>query len=256
MLIAGGSSVLAFLLLAAVVSQANGPLQVDLMLSALASEMRNPTLDQLMIDASYLCVWQVLVAGGVAASLWLLAWRRWFAAVVIWVSLAGNSLILWAIKSVVARPRPDQVQALLPASGYSFPSGHTFSSLAFYGLLGLMLLLLSFRSGLLRSAAALGIAAISSLVGLSRVYVGAHWPTDVLGGWLLGIAWLSLLGLLIVRGGRTQPKGETSHRTAMLGSRLLVFCVWCLAIIALPVFDPGVRLSGSVGETPIPIGSR
>src|SRR6185312_5538146 len=95
------------------------------------------------------------------------------------------------------RSRPDQVQALLPASGYSFPSGHTFASLAFYGLLGLMLVL-SVGSGLKRWALTVGIAGISGLVGFSRVYVGAHWPTDVLGSWLLGAAWLSLLSMFIM----------------------------------------------------------
>lgn len=253
-LVVGGFCLLLFLVLAVIVLRANGPLQLDLKLSGVAAGLRNPVLNELMIDASYLCIWQVLVAGGIAASLWLLASKRWFLTAIIWLSLLGNGLIVWACKAVFARSRPDQVQALLPATGYSFPSGHTFASLAFYGLLGLMLVL-SVRSGLKRWALTVGIAGISGLVGFSRVYVGAHWPTDVLGSWLLGVAWLSLLGMLIMHHRPAQRRRDVSRQVAMISSAVALLCLWSAAIVALAVFDPAVRMSGSVGEAPVPLAT-
>jgi hypothetical protein len=166
----------------------------------------------------------------------------------IWLSLLGSDLIVSLIKAHVDRARPDQAEALLPASGYSFPSGHTFSSLAFYGLLGVMMLL-SMKPGAARLAMITGIVAISGLVGFSRIYVGAHWPTDVLGSWLLGTAWLCLLSMVLAGNiGRWRQGGS---RKGMLAFGLAIFCLWSAAIIALAIFDPAVRGGGSVGEAPV-----
>jgi membrane-associated phospholipid phosphatase len=99
------------------------------------------------------------------------------------------------LKAVVARPRPALWPWLLPTNGSSFPSGHAVAGMAFYPLLGWILL----RSrGLPWMGYALG-AAIGVFIGVGRLYVGVHWPSDVAAGWALGAAlsigavrWLSL----------------------------------------------------------------
>jgi membrane-associated phospholipid phosphatase len=87
------------------------------------------------------------------------------------------------LKALVARPRPTLWPWLLPTSGYSFPSGHAVAGMAFYPLLGWLLLR---ARGLSRVGFALG-ALVGAFVGVGRLYVGVHWPSDVLAGWSLGL---------------------------------------------------------------------
>jgi undecaprenyl-diphosphatase len=97
---------------------------------------------------------------------------------------AAAALLPELLKLVAARPRPALWPWLLPTSGYSFPSGHAVAGAALYPLLGWLLLR---GRGLGRTGYALGLA-VGVFVGLGRLYVGVHWPSDVLAGWALGAA--------------------------------------------------------------------
>lgn len=106
-----------------------------------------------------------------------------------------------AFKIVVARPRPssDLVEVLMQYSSKSFPSGHVLSFVGFYGLLIYFSFTLIMPAGWRAFfASVFGILILS--VGPSRVYVGAHWPSDVAGGYILGAAWLMLAIALYRRG--------------------------------------------------------
>jgi undecaprenyl-diphosphatase len=95
------------------------------------------------------------------------------------------------IKLVVARPRPDLLTPIVVEPGYSFPSGHSLSAMVAYGVIAVLVA----RSGLPRPARTgiIGLLAVLvAVVGLSRVYLGVHYPTDVIGGWLMGFAWVTL----------------------------------------------------------------
>lgn len=103
------------------------------------------------------------------------------------------------LKIVFAVPRPmDETLVALPSS-FSFPSAHSFMTVIVFGMIGLLFYRLLVRRGNdPRDAMIPGVAllVVAFLVGLSRIYVGVHWPTDVLGGWLLGGAWLAFAGAL------------------------------------------------------------
>jgi undecaprenyl-diphosphatase len=125
----------------------------------------------------------VAIGGGLVA--WLLWQRRIADAVIVAVALVGATLFTDAVKDLVARPRPPD-PVLAPATGYSFPSGHTLNSTATYGLVALF----AWRSSLapsLRRVAVGVLVAIPLLVGLSRIALGVHYPSDVVGGWLAGM---------------------------------------------------------------------
>jgi undecaprenyl-diphosphatase len=164
---------------------------------------------------TYLCSWPVIVAGAVLAVAGFGLRRRWQAALLVIVAVAGDHLIVYGLKTLIHRARPDQALALLPAAGYSFPSGHTFICIAFYGLLA-CLAYRGTRSGLLRAMIAAGGAALAVAVGTSRIYLGAHWPTDVLGSLLLGSAWVTLLvvGADLVRSRWRHPAGADESSAA------------------------------------------
>jgi Uncharacterized membrane-associated protein len=144
----------------------------------------------------------------------LARWRRgtWRPLGLLVLTLTGASLTSTVIKLLVARPRPD-ADALVRALGYGFPSGH---STAAAGWLSAALVLgWLTRSVALRVGLAAVAAVVVALVGVSRVYLGVHQPTDVLGGWALGTLWLAAvltaLHLLINRHAGRNDTGIAAH---------------------------------------------
>ncbi|WP_165927850.1 phosphatase PAP2 family protein [Rhizobium sp. BK376] len=119
---------------------------------------------------------------------WAIAEREYRSGVYMAVVYAGAQLLSNVTKILIGRPRPEVVPHLVYAGGYSFPSGHSTLSAATYLAIGLLVAgrecSVSKRMLILSVA-----AAISAVVGLSRIYLGVHYPTDVLDGWLLGAGW-------------------------------------------------------------------
>ncbi|WP_196054556.1 phosphatase PAP2 family protein [Nocardia aurantiaca] len=122
----------------------------------------------------------------------LLAWRKyWEQAVLIAVAAAGAGLLVFVGKLLIGRDRPPVIDHLVTETNHSYPSGHALGSTVAVGILvAVVLPTLSRRVTrvLVISLAALFVVA----VGLSRLYLGVHWPTDVLAGWLIGACWLTL----------------------------------------------------------------
>lgn len=118
-------------------------------------------------------------------------WRPGHGWVLIPITLAGAGVSVSIAKSVLDRARPPvALQALgSDADGFGFPSGHATLTIAGYGLLAVLLC----RRALRRRSRVIvwSVAAVAiTTVGVSRVYLGAHWPTDIAAGWLLGASWL------------------------------------------------------------------
>ncbi|HLZ70722.1 MAG TPA: phosphatase PAP2 family protein [Dehalococcoidia bacterium] len=139
------------------------------------------------------------------ATMVFLLTRRFVACLALQFSTAMWSLVT-VLKEVAQRPRPAPALVAVHerATGYSFPSGHVFTSLMLYGALAALVAVLPLPRWLRLSvrACCLGIVL---LMGFARIDVGAHWPSDVLGGYLWGAIVLSaILRLLIWRGGRAR----------------------------------------------------
>ena len=126
---------------------------------------------------------RALVAG-LALGAVLLA-RRWREAALLGATILSAPYLNAALKVLFARPRPALVPYLAPADGLAFPSGHASGSAAIYLAVALALGRLG---GHTRPLVALALV-WSALVAFSRVWLGVHWPSDVLAGWLLGIGW-------------------------------------------------------------------
>ena len=123
----------------------------------------------------------------------LLRFRLRIEAACLVISAASSSLLVNAIKFVVGRPRPslDLVSVYEHPISRSFPSGHVASYMAVYGFLFYLVYTLM-RPSPLRSTLLILCGAMISLVGVSRVYLGAHWASDVFGGYCFGFFWLAL----------------------------------------------------------------
>jgi undecaprenyl-diphosphatase len=132
--------------------------------------------------------------------------RRWWPGLAAMAVLVIGVLSRLGLAALVGDTRPPQVDWLVPVHGFSFPSGHAATSALVAGTLGWLLSqLTSGRTARVAIAAALGAWAL--LVGLSRMYLGVHWVSDVLGSWLLAGACLA--GLLAA-GGRQSRLGPAT----------------------------------------------
>ena len=105
------------------------------------------------------------------------------------IAVFGAGLLIQALKMAFHRPRPSLFQPLLRETGYSFPSGHSLIAVVVYGLLGFFLLHF-FDLDAWGLAVGFAVVGLVCLIGLARVYVGVHYPSDVFTGWAAGLPWL------------------------------------------------------------------
>jgi undecaprenyl-diphosphatase len=137
--------------------------------------------------------WVAIVAVAVAAVEMLAGrWRLGLAAAAM-IGLA--SLANSSIKLAVERPRPSIIPPIVVEPGYSFPSGHSLSAMIAYGVVAVLVARTSLPPWL-RVGAIAGLGLLIGVVGLSRVYLGAHYPSDVIGGYLLGLAGVVIFATL------------------------------------------------------------
>jgi len=117
-------------------------------------------------------------------------WR--LSAILLLVSTGGSFVLTTVLKSVFQRARPELFDSGYQASFYSFPSGHATVAVGFYGMLTLIL---AYRlRGKARWAVAVSGILVVLLIGFSRLYLGVHYPTDVLAGYLAALLWLVCVG--------------------------------------------------------------
>jgi undecaprenyl-diphosphatase len=141
-----------------------------------------------MADITALGGIPVLGIFGLIALGYLLLARQGRAALLLLVSLPGGLVLNTLLKRGFDRPRPELVAHMVEVHTTSFPSGHAMLSAIGYLTLGT--LLAGAATGRRQQSYILGVAvALTLLIGASRVYLGVHWPTDVLAGWCLGAAW-------------------------------------------------------------------
>jgi undecaprenyl-diphosphatase len=129
----------------------------------------------------------------VAAGLLCWWWRRWTPAVLLAIGAAGSLLMTIAGKDIIGRARPPQSLAVPPyETSPSFPSGHTLNSVVLLVLIGYLIAVRTSNRALTIAAPVVAVV-LALAMGLSRVYLGHHWMTDVLVGWTLGLAWLAII---------------------------------------------------------------
>ncbi|MGD8194576.1 phosphatase PAP2 family protein [Herbiconiux sp. P18] len=194
------------------VADGDGVAGLDHPMLDLALTMRSPAADSVMTGYTDIAGTIGMPIIAVVALVVLAVHRRSWTPVVLIVAAGGGSLLMTvAGKELIGRERPPLADAVPPFEySPSFPSGHTLNAVVVVGVIA-YLLILRRRSRGARIALASGAVLFALTVGLSRVFLGHHWFTDVLAGWLLGAAWLALIitahRLYLTTRQREQPPG-------------------------------------------------
>ncbi len=150
----------------------------------------------------------VLIDVGLMA--WLVSRRYWRDALFFGFAVGGSALLNVLIKHVFARERPSLWVSISPEATFSFPSGHAMGSMT----LGLAVVVLCWPTRWRWRAVAVA-APLVFLVGASRVYLGVHYPSDILGGWLAACGWVLGIAMLVYRvwGHETPAVGDLGPST-------------------------------------------
>lgn len=153
-------------------------------------------LEETIAEITSLGGYPILIAVVAAVVGYLIVVRMYGPALYIAISILMGSALSQLLKLFYDRARPDLVEHLVTAHTASFPSGHaTMSTIVYLTLAALIVRLVdNIRARVYVICVA---ALVSILVGLSRIYLGVHWPSDVAAGWALGVAWASLSWLAV-----------------------------------------------------------
>lgn len=182
----------AIVVLAALASSISIRQRFDVSVYTFVLQHRTPALTVLLRQVTRLANTVTIVAVVAYASMLLAARRRWESLTVMVGASAGAAALAAGIKLVTHRARPALGTMLVDAHGYAFPSGHATQSIATYTALAYVVTHTvarrSRRAWRVATWTGAGLAALG--IGLSRVYLGAHWATDVLGGWVLAAGWI------------------------------------------------------------------
>ncbi len=181
--------VLIALALAFLVMLLFGGTPLDRALLTLAGFARQPDLLPYVRGLTELGGAWVLVPAGVAGTIALLVRRAWADAVLLVAITIGGRLLVEGLKIWTGRPRPDIADPQVVTYNLAFPSAHAANST----IVWLSLAFLLTRTRRPRTLAVWAAAWTALAVGFSRVVLGVHWPTDVIGGWALGLCWTLLL---------------------------------------------------------------
>ena len=211
--------------------------RTDATIYRIFQDLRTPLGDSAMIAITELGDAAVVLPITIIVFLWL-SWQRAWRTAAYWLAAIGGASILnTGIKAALHRARPGEL-LYSGWSAFSFPSGHSTVNVVLYGFLAFLI------ARQVRPAwhlpVALGAASLTLLIAFSRLYLGAHWFSDVIGGLAFGTAWLALLGLSYLY--------HQSERREARG--LLV--VGCAALVLAGGFNVYRRHAMDIGQYAVP----
>lgn len=222
------------------IAEDRGLVALDHAVFAQLRTSRQGWLDVAMIAITELGGARVSVVVGVAVFAWL-AWRRAWAAAAYWaIALLGARACVMALKFGLQRHRPASIYSGLES--YSFPSGHATNSMVTYGFLAFLICL---RQPWRVRVPVLALTTVAvAAIGLSRLYLGMHWLSDVLAGFVLGLAWIALLGTAYLM--LHAPARLPAWQLASVAAVTVMVAATYLAVFRLPERIEQYRQAGAL----------
>ncbi len=208
--------------------------RADLRLSSFVQTLREPAYNQVMLFLTDLGNWQVIAVGTVVfASLLYVSRQRWWLGAFL-TSVLGEQLLSQATKFAFHRERPNLDNALVPAAGSSFPSGHALVAFAFYGFIACYAVSQT-KSWVLKAFIIATFTPLILGIGFSRIYLGVHWPSDVMASMALGPALVATVLTVFKLAGhpKTPPSARPMFPWFVVGT-----VVWLAAALALFLAHP------------------
>lgn len=186
-------------------------IQVDQWFSEFLFQARSTSLSTFFYGVTWLGSLPATIGFTLLGSILLLRQHKRRNVVILWSLIGGVAAFVQVGKRTFVRERPAQV-AYYPETGYSFPSGHSATAMVLYGLLAYWLIR-NQRS--VKRRLGIGVAAVCLIlmVGFSRIYLGEHYLSDVLGGYLLGLSWL-IVGIGLTEWQRTIPLTQQAESSS------------------------------------------
>jgi undecaprenyl-diphosphatase len=171
---------------------ADGLTTMDRPINQLMVSLRTPLLNKVMFLITLTGNWQIIIWGTLLVAILLIVAKKRRYIMAMLLSNVSAIIFIELAKNVIGRVRPPVENALITEHGFSFPSGHSYFAVAFYGLMTYF-----WVRHFHQKWAKIGIFILGSgfvlLLALSRIYLGVHWMTDVVAGLSISIAWLAVL---------------------------------------------------------------
>ncbi|WP_100397892.1 phosphatase PAP2 family protein [Bacillus sp. FJAT-44742] len=168
-----------------------------------------PLLTDSFNAITYLGSVQALIILVIITSLMLFIFKKTWEGILYIFTVAAGGGLNWLLKWIIHRERPD-INPLVVESGYSFPSGHSMMAIIAYGMLAYYFVLF-LQSKATKSITVIAFTILIFLIGLSRIYLGVHYPSDVIAGYAVGGAWLgaSIIALEVLLRRRESSRHST-----------------------------------------------
>lgn len=171
---------------------------VDVSVTLFFEKLRLPFLTDVFLVITELGSLKFYLPLCLVIGLYFLFKRKIVGVIFLFVTLYSVRQLNYQLKEVFSRERPS-FDAVYEASHYSFPSGHAMNSAAIYGFICFLLVFYIIKEHKKRMTAAVMTAVLVFLIGVSRMYLGVHYLTDVLAGWSVGFIWLVILSTIFAK---------------------------------------------------------
>jgi undecaprenyl-diphosphatase len=171
-----------------------------------ANPIGAPWFEEAVRDITALGSFAVLTLVTTVAVIFLVVSKKYAEAATLFFAAVLGQILSETIKAFIGRPRPDLVAHIVDTTSASFPSGHSMMSAAIFLTIGAMLARVQ-PSRRLKTYIHVVALLLTVMVGMSRVYLGVHWPTDVLAGWCFGALWAILCWSVVAWFTRSKDDG-------------------------------------------------